>query len=101
MTRVELDGENVYAIHDFLSAAECADLVRQSQGMSWEIGQVGGEVAANVRNNERVLFDHPVLAADLFERARPILPAAIGRRPLAGFNERWRFYRYGPGQSFQ
>jgi prolyl 4-hydroxylase len=101
MTRVELDGDHVYAVLDFLSPAECAEQVRLSQGLSWELGQVAGEVATNVRNNERVLFDHPVLAAELFERARPFLPPAFGRRPLIGFNERWRFYRYGPGQSFQ
>lgn len=101
MTREQLDGDHVFVIHDFLSAAECADLVRLSAGLSWETGTLGGEVVEQVRNNQRVMFDHPVLAADLFARARPFLPAVIGGRPVTGFNERWRFYRYGPGQAFQ
>jgi prolyl 4-hydroxylase len=101
MTKADLDGDHVFAVHDFLSPAECAEFIRMSRGLSWEVGTVGGEEVESVRNNERVLFDHPVLAADLFARARPFLPAAIGRRPLVGFNERWRFYRYGPGQAFR
>ena len=100
MTKVELDGGYIFVVRDFLSPAECADLVRMSHGLSWEMGTVGGESVESVRNNERVLFDDPVLAAGLFARARPLLPPAIGRRPLVGFNERWRFYRYGPGQAF-
>ena len=101
MTKADLDGDHVFAVHDFLSPAECDEFIRMSRGLSWEVGTVGEEQVESVRNNERVLFDHPVLAADLFDRARPFLPAAIGRRPLVGFNERWRFYRYGPGQAFQ
>src|SRR3954447_4252952 len=101
MTKAELDGDRVYTIHDFLSPAECADLVRMSHVLSWEVGLVGGERAESVRNNDRVLFDDPGRAADLCARARPLLPGAVGRRPLVGFNERWRLYRYGPGQAFQ
>ena len=100
MTRKELDGTYVFVIRDFLSTGECADLIRRSEGLAWEVGTLGGEVVEQARNNERVLFDDPVLAADLFARARPLLPAAVDGRPLTGFNERWRFYRYGPGQAF-
>jgi 2-oxoglutarate-Fe(II)-dependent oxygenase superfamily protein len=30
-----------------------------------------------------------------------LLPAVIEGHGLVGFNERWRFYRYGPGQTFK
>lgn len=35
------------------------------------------------------------------ERARPYLPPAQGQWQLSGLNERFRFYRYDPGQSFK
>src|SRR5687768_7581561 len=101
MTRKELDGDRVFVIRDFLSRAECAELIELSAGLGWDVGTLGGFVVEEARNNERVVFDHPVLAAEMFERARPFLPAALDGQALVGFNERWRFYRYGPGQAFK
>lgn len=49
--------------------------------------------------DERLLVDDVALASELFRRAEPFLPALQGHK-LVGFNERWRFYRYGPGQTF-
>ncbi len=53
-----------------------------------------------VRNNTRVMFDDVPLATRLWARLAPILP---GRAPLGslGLNERFRFYRYDPGQAFR
>jgi prolyl 4-hydroxylase len=101
MTKIELDGDRVFLVSDFLMHEECAGLIRRSEELSYEVGMVGGAVAEDVRNNERVVFDDPALAADIFARARPFLPAIFDGRPLVGFNERWRFYRYGPGQAFK
>jgi hypothetical protein len=101
MTKEELDGDRIFVIRDFLSQAECVELIRRSEGLIWETGTVGGEVVDGVRDNERVLFDDPPLAADLFRRARPFLPEEIDDLALVGFNERWRFYRYHPGQTFK
>ncbi len=53
------------------------------------------------RDNDRLMIDDPALADRLFQRARPFLPPAVGDRSLVGFNERFRFYRYGPGQTFK
>ena len=53
------------------------------------------------RDQDRVIFDDPVAAADLFARLRPHLPAAIGELTLVGLNERLRCYRYAPGQRFE
>jgi hypothetical protein len=54
----------------------------------------------DVRNNERVIVDDPELARAWFERAKPFLPAQLGEWHLLGLNERFRYYRYDPGQSF-
>jgi hypothetical protein len=101
MTKEELDPHKVLVIHDFLSGEECAALIRRSEDLVYEPGTVADVVMEQVRNNERVLVDDVSLALDLFHRAEPMLPAVIDGHGLVGFNERWRFYRYGPGQTFK
>jgi prolyl 4-hydroxylase len=101
MTKEVLDPDKVLLIHDFLSSQECAELIQRSESLRYEPGTVADVVIEQVRNNERVLVDDLSLAADLFHRAEPSLPAVIEGHGLVGFNERWRFYRYGPGQTFK
>jgi prolyl 4-hydroxylase len=101
MTKTELDANRVFVLHDFLSPDECAALIRRSDALHYEIGTVGGVIAEGIRNNERVLIDDKPLAKSLFVRAASWLPQQVEGRRLVGFNERWRFYRYRPGQTFQ
>jgi hypothetical protein len=101
MTKEELDPGKVVVIHDFLSSEECVVLIRRSEGLIYEPGTVADVVIEDVRNNERVLVDDVTLAAALFSRAEPFVPANIEEYGLVGFNERWRFYRYQPGQTFK
>jgi prolyl 4-hydroxylase len=101
MDKKVLDPDKVLVIHDFLSSEECAALIRRSEALAYEPGTVADVVIEQVRNNERVLVDDPLLAANLFHRAEPLLPAVIEGYGLVGFNERWRFYRYRPGQTFK
>ena len=101
MTKEELDSDKVVVIHDFLSSDECAALIQRSEGLVYEPGTVADVVIEDVRNNERVILDDPALAADLFDRSKPFLPAVIDGQGPTGFNERWRFYRYTPGQTFK
>jgi hypothetical protein len=62
---------------------------------------MGGPVMAKeIRNNERLMVDDPEMAVTLYERANPFLvPEWFGWEVL-GFNERFRYYRYDPGQRF-
>ena len=101
MIKEELDPGKIFLLLDFLSNDECAALIRRSEGLTYEVGTVGGVVAEGIRNNERVLVDDKTLADTLFQRAAPWLPRVVEHRHLVGFNERWRFYRYRPGQTFQ
>src|SRR5262249_14911339 len=52
------------------------------------------------RNNERVMFDDAALAADLFARTGAWVPPSLHGGSLVGYNERFRGYRYRPGQRF-
>jgi hypothetical protein len=101
MDKKVLDPDKVLVIHDFLSHEECAALIRRSEDLAYGPGTVADVVIEAVRNNERVLVDDLSLAANLFHRAEPLLPAVIDGHGLVGFNERWRFYRYCPGQTFK
>lgn len=101
MVKEELDSERVFLLYGFLSSDECAAFIRRSEGFQYEMGTVGGVVTEGVRNNERVLVDDQPLAEELFHRAAPWLPGVVHDHHLAGFNERWRFHRYRPGQTFQ
>ncbi len=100
MIKTVLDPERVLVIHDFLSSEECVALIRRSEALAYAPGTVAGVINDNVRNNERVIVDDASLASDLFERAAPFLPTLLDDHSLVGFNERWRFYRYNPGQTF-
>lgn len=56
---------------------------------------------SRIRNNTRVMWDDPALAAKLYARVAPFVPAAMcGAMTPVGANERWRCYRYEPGQYF-
>src|SRR6476620_8017156 len=101
MTKEDLDPGKVLVINDFLSVEECAALFQRSEDLTYERGTVADVVMEDVRNNERVLLDDVTLAADMFERSKQFLPAVIDGQSLTGFNERWRFYRYAPGQTFK
>lgn len=95
----------VFTIENYLSPAECERYIALGDGIGYTPSEVnfvtGSRRAEEIRNNDRVIFDDPALAASLFERARPLLPSDDGGWQLFGFNERMRFYRYGPDQYFK
>ncbi|HEY4183140.1 MAG TPA: 2OG-Fe(II) oxygenase [Kofleriaceae bacterium] len=109
--RPYLDGDSldhsgplVWSVPNVLSAAECSALIEriEAQGptdapVSTSSGMV---MMPDVRNNKRVMFDDVALAARVYERIAQTLPTPLhGAKPLAA-NERFRCYRYEPGQRF-
>ena len=76
-----LDPERIFVIHHFLSDEECSALIRRSEALAYEPGTVAGVVNENIRHNERVIVDDVSLAADLFQRAEPFLPALLELSP--------------------
>jgi predicted 2-oxoglutarate/Fe(II)-dependent dioxygenase YbiX len=104
MHKEELLGERAYVIHDFLTPQECADFIAFSETEGYGDAPLttarGFVIDKEVRNNTRVMVDDFTLAAMLFERAKPLLPAQFGGWDVVGFNERFRYYRYDVGQTF-
>lgn len=109
MKKEDLSVGLAFVIHDFLMPQECAAYVAFSEQQGYEDASIniGGAnaVVQDYRNNRRVMVDAADAAAKLFERARPALPPVLWfdgvERTAAGLNERFRFYRYDPGQSFE
>ncbi len=104
MRKEQLAGEFIFVVHDFLTPEECAAFIVESEQEGYGDAPImmGGKpiLMKDVRNNERVIHDDVPLAAKLFERVRPFLPAQRGKWSLTGLNERFRYYRYDPGQAF-
>lgn len=88
----------LWTVSEVYSSIECSDFIRV-------IEESSPTVATNnplYRDQDRVIRDDPVVAAELFRRLRPHLPERMGDQlKLVGLNERLRLYRYRPGQRFE
>jgi hypothetical protein len=103
--KVPVNGRwDVFTIEHFLSEAECTALIADSERRGYEEAAIntahGQQIVKSVRNNDRILFDDPALAARWWALAASFFPPAFGRWQACGLNERFRFYRYRPGQKF-
>jgi hypothetical protein len=105
MDRQELNGLRIFVIRDFLTPEECDRFIDLSEVVRYQdapISTLGGFVMhKGIRDNARVMIDDPAIAETLGERARPLLPPTWSDWELVGLNERFRFYRYDPGQKFK
>jgi predicted 2-oxoglutarate/Fe(II)-dependent dioxygenase YbiX len=105
MRKEELDGPQVFVIHDFLTPDECAEFIRVSEAVGYgaaPITTLGGFVMApEIRNNERVMIDNFDWATKLWDRVREFIPSPYLGHEATGVNERFRFYRYDPGHTFR
>ena len=109
--RPYLDGDSldhtaplVATIANVLSPVECTEAIARIESLGPTAAPIttsrGFVMAPNIRNNERVMFDDPALAAQLFARIAAHLPPALCAMTPVGANERFRGYRYTPGQRF-
>lgn len=91
-------------IPGFLSAAECAELIARSEQRGFaEAGVLtptGAQMIKGIRNNYRLEYPDPMLAADLWTRLAPHLPIEADEAAPIGLYEQFRFYRYDVGQRF-
>lgn len=104
MEKVQLRGDQVFVVRGFLSARECETYISLSERAGYEDAPIttsaGFLMRKEIRDNARVMVDDTVLAGDWFARAREYLPAEWFQWAVVGLNERFRFYRYDPGQRF-
>jgi prolyl 4-hydroxylase len=98
-------GSFFWTVHDVYSLSECEALVARIEAAGPALAPIttarGPVIRTDIRTNERVMFDDPDLAQDLFRRVAPHVPPELAGRPLHGTNPRFRGYRYNPGQAFK
>ena len=94
----------VFTVEGVMTPAECAALVARIEELGPEAAPIttprGFVMRPDIRNNTRVIFDDHALASDLFGRLLPELPRRMRGLDAVGANERFRCYRYEPGQRF-
>jgi predicted 2-oxoglutarate/Fe(II)-dependent dioxygenase YbiX len=109
--RPYLDGDSldqtaplVFTIDDVFGATKCTDTIARIEQLGPEAAPIttphGFVMRPDIRNNTRVMFDDPGLAAELFARISGAIPAQVRGRRATGVNERFRCYRYEAGQRF-
>ncbi len=101
---LDLSAPLVWTIPDVLTAAECATYIARIEDLGPTEAPIstsrGFVMAPDIRNNKRVMFDDHALAADLFSRVKSAIPQTLCNMRPVGANERFRCYRYEPGQKF-
>lgn len=97
--------DRIFTITKFLSPAECDEYIAMSEKIGYDIATinaVGGHVIRpEVRNNNRVILDDIKLAETIWQKLKAFVPPVFEDRQVLGLNERFRFYRYTPGQYFK
>src|SRR5262245_26597152 len=96
--------DGIFLARGFFKASECSTLVSQAEANGFEPAPIivrGSErIASNVRNNARVVEDNEIRAEELWHRLKGVLPPFYQGLQAIGINERFRFYRYDPGEFF-
>lgn len=94
----------IFTVANLLDGDECHALIKKCERDGFEpatMNYFGGAVSRpDIRNNDRVLWDDSEFAARLWERVAPHVPQDLNNRFAVGLNERFRLYRYDPGQKF-
>jgi prolyl 4-hydroxylase len=95
----------VRCIYGLLSPGRCRELVDLAEGIGFGDAPItvghGFVMAPEIRNNTRVMIDDVARATELWRLLEPFVASRIGTLTAVGLNERFRFYRYSPGEYFR
>jgi prolyl 4-hydroxylase len=97
-------GEGIYTLDAILSPQECLEHIELTERIGYEPAPIttsrGFEMRSETRNNTRVILDDVERSRWLWERLLEQMPMTVNGRKAVGLNERFRFYRYDPGERF-
>lgn len=95
----------VFTAPGVMSPEECAELIGWAEGVGFDDAPVttpfGMVRMPSIRNNARVMADSFHLAGLLWSRLSGRFSGDFGGWRPIGLNERFRIYRYDPGQYFR
>jgi prolyl 4-hydroxylase len=94
----------VFELSEFTDAAFCNRVIDRANHLGFEPATItsenGTSVTPDIRNNDRVIFDDVDFANELWLRISPYFQKPFKGMTAVGINERFRVYRYVPGQFF-
>ena len=101
VTRADVPGvAGAFVLSNVLSRHECEQMVNLSSAMGYSSEAKGHLRGRSIRTNEQcVWIADDSLWSPIWKRLAHLLPEVNGRAAV-GINQRWRCYRYGPGQDF-
>ena len=104
MKKEQYHYDYVYVVEDFLEQSECQRFITLAESLGFDDAPIttsnGAMIRKDVRNNTRVMTDNVEAASHLWKRAADWVVSPWRNRVAVGLNERLRFYRYEPGQTF-
>jgi predicted 2-oxoglutarate/Fe(II)-dependent dioxygenase YbiX len=96
---------DVFVVPGLVSADECQAWIAHGEALGFVEASVltrdGRQMRTDIRNNDRVAWNAPELAAKLWPRCRPYLPDPFEGGVPVGLDPSFRFYRYDVGQQFK
>jgi hypothetical protein len=102
MKKLLTQREDIFVVPNFLTKEECEQQIAKCEAVGFADAPINGPsgpvISKGMRNNERVIIDDYSTANDLFTRIKEHLPESCSK--ASGINERFRYYRYEPGQFF-
>ena len=103
--KTQLLGDTVFTISNVLAKAECSEWIDTTELQGFSLAPItaarGFVLVPSVRNNTRVIIDDRARAAALWDRISAFVPKTLEDYSVIGLNERFRIYRYEPGQYFR
>jgi len=101
---LDLSAPLVFTVPDVMTRADCALLIDMLEKEGFDDAPIttaaGAVMRKDIRNNTRLMFDHAELAARLYAKVEASLPRSVCNARPVGANERFRAYKYEPGQRF-
>lgn len=101
---VQYYNDYTYSVDNLLNQVECEEYITWSENDGYGEAPIttafGPVMNKAVRNNERVILDDRSLAQLLYKKVKPFVIDRFQGMKAIGLNERFRFYRYTPGQYF-
>lgn len=104
MMRRKVFTGSIFTISNVLTAEECRDAIAFAERRGFEMAIIeareGPRLDREMRSNDRVIVDDIDMADHLWSRVAKFIPRRRYGRQALGLNERFRYYRYTPGQRF-
>ena len=99
--------DKIWTISEFLSGAECDELIMLSEHRGFEPADIslpaGATFMKSIRDNYRAHFTDSAFNSDIWTKLKPLLPELSDSDSCdaVGLFQNMRFYRYNVGQKFK